>query len=153
MSRWQTLWKEVPADWYVGSVPSWTTDPLFWSLDIQPPAFFGSTSLNKDMCLWLYNQSTTAKFWIVDPPQQFVFCHGSQLHQSEVRLCVCFRDRIRCCCRNCRRAGSTAWMVEESIPISSVKSRNDTSDLLMLCRNSSIDFLSPPCFPLVMAKS
>ena len=24
---------------------------------------------------------------------------------------------------------------------------------LMLCRNSSIDFLSPLCFPLVMAKS
>ena len=43
MSRWQTLWLKVPADWYVDPVPSWTTDSLFWSLNIHPSLFLDAS--------------------------------------------------------------------------------------------------------------
>ena len=60
MSKWKTLWLKVPADWYVDPVPSWTTEVLFWSLDIQPPRYFWCICLNKYLCLWLYSQLAVA---------------------------------------------------------------------------------------------
>ena len=79
-----------------------------------PQAFFGCICPSKDLRQWFCNQFAIAKFQI-----------------------VCFRDRICCCYKkqNCSWSGSNALMVEESIPISFIKSRSDTSDGLYKLRH------------------
>ena len=118
----------------------------------NPPAFFEWICLNKNLCLWLYNQLAIAEFQIVDPPYQPVFLPWKSALPKWGKTAIVLEIKFAVVVRRETVDGLEAlleWLKKVFLRVLS----SPEVITLMLFINSGIDPLSCLSFPLAMTKS
>ena len=130
MSKKLVLLLEVPGHWYEGVVPN--TNPQFELLCILlPNLFFEASVWINTWPRWFWMQSFPFKCCKFDihqssssfaKPVNFTFIWNDFFNSRDC-ICNCWRFRI------CKRAGTTAWMVDDKKPRSLVNFKIDVQFL------------------------